>query len=173
MEQLIFGSLIVWVLGRIAKKKAEAPAPGTIAPAPGSGTSYGMPLGPPIPTNQPGGSGTPQGQQVVLLNAILANNLPCIDPAGKSRVFQIKEMNKERMALQKAIDDESQRQQPDEAYINQLSNDLNIIMQALQNAGVIHLQKCQKYFEDFAQRSQTPTQTFSPNTTAQQQRSMQ
>ena len=32
MEQLIFGSLIVWVLGRIAKKKAEAPAPGTIAP---------------------------------------------------------------------------------------------------------------------------------------------
>lgn len=32
MEELIFGSLIIWALGRITKKKAEAPAPGTIAP---------------------------------------------------------------------------------------------------------------------------------------------
>jgi hypothetical protein len=35
MEELIFGSLIVWALGRIAKKKADQP-PGTIAPAPGN-----------------------------------------------------------------------------------------------------------------------------------------
>jgi hypothetical protein len=35
MEELIFGSLIVWVLGRIAKKKADQP-PGTIAPPPSS-----------------------------------------------------------------------------------------------------------------------------------------
>ena len=35
-----------------------------------------------------------------------------------------------------------------------------------------HYMLCEKWFEDFAQRSQTPTQTFSPNTTAQQQRSM-
>jgi len=32
MEEILFGSIIVWVLGRIAKKKANAPAPGTIAP---------------------------------------------------------------------------------------------------------------------------------------------
>jgi hypothetical protein len=30
MEEILFGSIIVWVLGRIAKKKADAPAPGTI-----------------------------------------------------------------------------------------------------------------------------------------------
>ena len=30
MEEILFGSIIVWVLGRIAKKKANAPAPGTI-----------------------------------------------------------------------------------------------------------------------------------------------
>lgn len=49
MEEILFGSIIVWVLGRIAKKKANAPAPGTIDlpkqqrtqqfPAPGS-TKY-------------------------------------------------------------------------------------------------------------------------------------
>jgi hypothetical protein len=33
MEELIFGSLIVWALGRITKKKAESAPPGTIAPA--------------------------------------------------------------------------------------------------------------------------------------------
>ena len=46
MEELIFGSVIVWALGRVLKKKADAPAPGTIDlpkqkrisqfPAPGS-----------------------------------------------------------------------------------------------------------------------------------------
>lgn len=46
MEELIFGSVIVWALGRILKKKADQPAPGTIDlpkqkkisqfPAPGS-----------------------------------------------------------------------------------------------------------------------------------------
>ena len=30
MEEIIFGSIIVWALGRVLKKKADAPAPGTI-----------------------------------------------------------------------------------------------------------------------------------------------
>ena len=30
MEELIFGSLILWALGRVLKKKADQPAPGTI-----------------------------------------------------------------------------------------------------------------------------------------------
>lgn len=30
MEELIFGSVIVWALGRVLKKKADQPAPGTI-----------------------------------------------------------------------------------------------------------------------------------------------
>lgn len=30
MEELLVGSLLVWAIGRIAKKKADKPAPGTI-----------------------------------------------------------------------------------------------------------------------------------------------
>ena len=64
MEQLIFGSLIVWVLGRIAKKKAEAPAPGTIAPAPQQRASQGGPQQMPNPNPQ-GNPGAPASGQIV------------------------------------------------------------------------------------------------------------
>jgi hypothetical protein len=165
MNPLLLG--LAAALFFLIRKKPTAAT--TTTTAPGSGTSFAVPLGPPIPTNQPGGSGTPQGQQVVLLNAVLANKLPCMDPAGKARVFDIKEMNKERVRLQQAMDEESQRQQPDEAYILQLSRDLAIITQALQNAGVIHLQKCQKYFDDFSKRPGSNTGQTSI-TTAQQTR---
>ena len=124
----------------------------TTTTTPGSGTSFAVPLGPPIPTNQPGGAGTPQGQQVVLLNAILANKLPCIDPAGKARVFDIKQMEKELNRLQGLLNDESQRAQPDEAYILQISQDYELLNRAMKAAAVIHLQKCQKYFDDFSKR---------------------
>jgi cbb3-type cytochrome oxidase subunit 3 len=30
MEELLFGAVIMWALGRVAKKKADAPAPGKI-----------------------------------------------------------------------------------------------------------------------------------------------
>jgi len=126
--------------------------PPTTTTAPGSGTSFAVPLGPPIPTNQPGGSGTPQGQQVVLLNAVLANKLPCIDPNGKQRVFDIKQMEKELNRLQGLLNDESQRAQPDEAYILQISQDYELVNRAMKAAAVIHLQKCQKYFDDFSKR---------------------
>lgn len=59
MEELIFGSLIVWALGRITKKKAESAPPGTIAPpmlprtGPGS-TANRKPVGP-HDTGAPGG----------------------------------------------------------------------------------------------------------------------
>lgn len=165
MNPLLLG--LAAALFFLIRKKPTAATITTTAP--GSGTSFAVPLGPPIPTNQPGGSGTPQGQQVVLLNAVLANKLPCMDPAGKARVFDIKEMNKERVRLQQAMDEESQRQQPDEAYILQLSRDLAIITQALQNASVIHLQKCQKYFDDFSKRPGSNTGQTSI-TTAQQTR---
>jgi hypothetical protein len=131
----------------LRKKKPTTPTP-----APGSGTSFAVPLGPPIPTNQPGGAGTPQGQQVVLLNAILANKLPCMDPAGKARVFDIKQMEKELNRLQGLLNDESQRAQPDEAYILQISQDYELVNRAMKAAAVIHLQKCQKYFDDFSKR---------------------
>jgi len=79
MEQLIFGSLIVWVLGRIAKKKADQP-PGTIAPPPQQRTSQGAPQQMPSPgsANYPstsGGSGGP---------AYNPNN-PGGDPGGGRR----------------------------------------------------------------------------------------
>ena len=48
------------------------------------------------PPGQPGpGTKTPQGQLVILTNAVLANKLPCIDPAGKQRVFVLKEIEKQ------------------------------------------------------------------------------
>ena len=126
--------------------------PTTTTTAPGSGTSFAVPLGPPIPTNQPGGAGTPQGQQVVLLNAILANKLPCMDPAGKARVFDIKQMEKELNRLQGLLNDESQRAQPDEVYIAQLSTDYNNLWNQLKAGSADHAAKCQKYFDDFSKR---------------------
>jgi hypothetical protein len=141
----------------------------TTTTAPGSGTSFAVPLGPPIPTNQPGGSGTPQGQQVVLLNAVLANKLPCMDPAGKNRVFDIKQMEKELLRLQMLMDEESQRAQPDEAYILQISQQYAPLYNAMKAAAVIHLQKCQKYFDDFSKRPGSNTGQTSI-TTAQQTR---
>ena len=42
MEELLFGAVIMWALGKIAKKKADAPAPGTIAP-PTQGTTQQFP----------------------------------------------------------------------------------------------------------------------------------
>ena len=88
----------------------------------------------------------------VLLNAVLANKLPCIDPAGKNRVFDIKQMEKELNRLQGLLNDESQRAQPDEAYILQISQDYELVNRAMKAAAVIHLQKCQKYFDDFSKR---------------------
>jgi hypothetical protein len=64
MEEILFGSIIVWVLGRIAKKKANAPAPGTIdlprqgkrQQFPTSGGSQGAAFNPNDQnTGQPGG----------------------------------------------------------------------------------------------------------------------
>ena len=144
--------------------------PPTTTTAPGSGTSFAVPLGPPIPTNQPGGSGTPQGQQVVLLNAVLANKLPCIDPNGKQRVFDIKQMEKELNRLQGLLNDENQRAQPDEAYILKISQDYELVNRAMKNAAVIHLQKCQKYFDDFSKRPGNAPTGQTSITTAQQSR---
>ena len=159
---VIFGAVALFFLLR---KK-----PPTTTTAPGSGTSFAVPLGPPISTNQPGGSGTPQGQQVVLLNAVLANKLPCIDPAGKQRVFDIKQMEKELNRLQGLLNDESQRAQPDEAYILKISQDYELLNRAMKGAAVIHLQKCQKYFDDFSKRPGNAPGSGQPITTAQQTR---
>ena len=105
------------------------------------------------PPGQPGpGTKTPQGQLVILTNAVLANKLPCIDPAGKARVFDIKQMEKELNRLQGLLNDESQRAQPDEAYILKISQDYELLYRAMKSAAVIHLQKCQKYFDDFSKR---------------------
>ena len=57
MEEILFGSIIVWVLGRIAKKKANAPAPGTIdLPRQGKRQQFPTPKSANYPTTsgQPG-----------------------------------------------------------------------------------------------------------------------
>jgi len=62
MEELIFGSLIIWALGRLTKKKADAPAPGTIAPPPQQRTSQRSQQMPsPGSVNYPSTSGGSQG----------------------------------------------------------------------------------------------------------------
>ena len=61
MEEIIFGSIIVWALGRVLKKKADAPAPGTID-LPRQGRTQQFPT--PGSTNYPSssqGAGSPGG----------------------------------------------------------------------------------------------------------------
>jgi len=105
------------------------------------------------PPGQPGpGTQTPQGQLVILTNAVLANKLPCIDPAGKQRVFVLKEIEKQYNAIKEQLDTESQRAQPDEVYIAQLSTDYNNLWNQLKAGSADHANKCQKYFDDFSKR---------------------
>ena len=61
-------------------------------------------------------------------------------------------MEKELNRLQGLLNDESQRAQPDEAYILKISQDYELLNRAMKSAAVIHLQKCQKYFDDFSKR---------------------
>ena len=61
MEEILFGSIIVWVLGRIVKKKADAPAPGTInLPKQGKKQQFPTPGSANYPTNNQG-AGSPGG----------------------------------------------------------------------------------------------------------------
>ena len=115
----------------------------------------------------PGGSGTPQGQVVVLTNTVVRGDFPCMDPDGRRRVFVIKEMEKEMNNLKQQMDDESARSQPDEAYIAQLSAQYNAVWNAMKAASVDHANKCKKYAEDFVRRQSTPV-TGQPITTAQE-----
>lgn len=62
MEELLIGSILIWALGRITKKKADAPAPGTIAPAPQQRSSQGAPQQMVTPNPNPQGNpGSPAG----------------------------------------------------------------------------------------------------------------
>ena len=56
MEELLFGAIIMWALGRVAKKKADAPAPGTID-LPRQGRTQQFPT--PGSANYPTTSGQP------------------------------------------------------------------------------------------------------------------
>jgi len=113
----------------------------------------------------PGGSGTPQGQVVILTNNVVRGDFPCMDPDGKRRVFVIREMQKEMNDLKQQIDNEDARSQPDEAYIAQLSAQYNAVWNAMKAASVDHADKCKKYAEDFVRRQSTPV-TGLPITTA-------
>ena len=152
MEQLLLYGLGIWLLTRLGKK-SSTPAQ---TPTPKAGR-------PDL---------TPQGARVVVTNAVLKGKLPCIDPAGPARLAAVKDLERQLSIVQQLLDDESQRSQPDEAYISQLSNDANLILQQMTNAAVDHANKCEKYFQDFAKRSQTPGQTFAPTTTAPAQRGL-
>ena len=78
MEQLIFGSLIVWALGRITKKKAEAPAP--------SSTPAGTPAAPNFVTGRVNvlswPTATPQTINAVQLLYYVSPNGRTIGPAA-------------------------------------------------------------------------------------------
>jgi hypothetical protein len=149
MNPLLLLGLGIFILARYAKKPAAATTP----------------TGP----SAPGGSGTPQGQQVVLTNTVVAGKLPCMDPDGRRRVFVIKELEKEMNELKRQLDDESARSQPDEVYIAQLSTRYNDVWNEMKAKSVEHAAKCKKYAEDFAKRQATP-KTGQPITTATQRR---
>lgn len=60
MEELLIGSLLIWAFGRVLKKKADAPAPGPIAPPLQPRSSQGAPQQMPNPNPQ-GNPSAPQG----------------------------------------------------------------------------------------------------------------
>lgn len=146
MQNILFLGLGLWILSRLGKQqpKGQRSAP----------SQTGL---------------TPQGARVLTTNAVLNNQLPCMDPAGKARVFQIKEIEKQLKNIQAMIDQESQRSQPDEAYIANLSKDAERLMQEMTDKANDHAAKCQKFYEDFVKRQSTPV-TGKPITTAQQTR---
>jgi ElaB/YqjD/DUF883 family membrane-anchored ribosome-binding protein len=92
-----------------------------------------------------------------------------MDPAGPARVFQVKEIEKQLKAIQAMIDEESQRSQPDEAYLANLAKDAERLMQEMTNRANDHAAKCKKFYEDFVKRQSTPV-TNQPITTTQQTR---
>jgi hypothetical protein len=112
---------------------------------------------------------TPQGARVATTNVVLQGKLPCIDPKGPARLAKIKDLELQLKNVRQMLDEESSRSQPDEAYIAQLSKDAEVLIQAMTDAAVDHANKCKKYFEDFAKRSATPTQTIVTTTTSQRQ----
>lgn len=64
MEELLIGSILIWALGRITKKKADAPAPGSIPQAPAQRSNQALspnnrPVGPQDPTGGAPGGGRP------------------------------------------------------------------------------------------------------------------
>lgn len=146
MQNILFLGIGLWILSRLGK-----PAPKGQRSAP-SQTST-----------------TPQGARVVTTNAVLNNQLPCMDPAGPARVFEVKQIEKQLKELQRMIDEESQRSQPDEAYIANLSKDAERLMQLMTDKANDHAAKCKKFYDDFVKRQTTPT-TGQPITTTQQTR---
>lgn len=144
MQQLLFWGLGLWVLTRLAKKPATG-----------------------IPTPQQGVNVSPQAARVRTTNAVLEGKLPCIDPAGPGRLAAIKDLQNKLATIQALLDDESQRSQPDEEYIKQLSSDADRIMQQMTDDANRHADLCRKYFEDYARRTSTPATGQAITTTDQ------
>jgi hypothetical protein len=146
MQNILFLGLGLWILSRLGKQqpKGQRSAP----------SQTGL---------------TPQGARVLTTNAVLNNQLPCMDPAGKARVFQIKEIEEQLKNIQRLIADESSRSQPDEAYIAIWSKEAERLMQEMTDKANDHAAKCQKFYEDFVKRQSTPV-TNQPITTTQQTR---
>jgi hypothetical protein len=179
MEELIFGSLIVWVLGRIAKKKADQP-PGTIAPPPSSTPDTTPAVVPFTAANvnayknlnttsifdnrlaKQARRVTPDGTG----KNIVDGSYKCFAPGSAQRVAAIKKVYEDLERLRIRIANSTGARREEARKDLREKDDERAILVAE------HYMLCEKWFEDFAQRSQTPTQTFSPNTTAQQQRSM-
>ena len=146
MQNILFLGLGLWILSRLGKQtpKGQRSAP----------SQTGL---------------TPQGARVLTTNAVLNNQLPCMDPAGPARVFEVKQIEKQLKEIQQLIDQESQRSQPDEVYIANLSKDAERLMQLMTDKANDHAAKCKKFYDDFVKRQTTPT-TGQPITTAQQTR---
>jgi hypothetical protein len=144
MQQLLFWGLGLWVLTRLNKRKPQG-----------------------MPTPQQGVNVSPQAARVRTANAVLEGKLPCIDPAGPGRLAAIKDLERDLKTIQSLLDDESQRSQPDEEYIKQLSSDADLLMQKITDQANRHADLCKKYFEDYARRTSTPATGQAITTTDQ------
>jgi hypothetical protein len=179
MEELIFGSLIVWVLGRIAKKKADQP-PGTIAPPPSTPDT--------TPAVVPFTAANVNAYKNLNTTSIFDNRLAkqarrvtpdgtgknivdgsykCFAPGSAQRIAAIKKVYEDLERLRIRIANSTGERREEARKDLREKDDERAILVAE------HYVLCEKWFEDFAQRSsKRPHALSSPNTTAQQQRSM-
>ena len=143
MEQLLLYGLGIWLLTRLRKPDAPAPAP--------KGGKGGLVR-----------AGIPNSTT----KDIVAGKFVCRDPQGPARVAKLAQIDAmlERKKLQ-ARQATGERKRDLQRDITELTGERDIVADD-------HVRKCIAFEEYLKTYNVTPSQTFSPKTTTAQQRSM-